>query len=97
VAPRYFHLFGPLEPRLGGDEEVETEVRKWLRQQSKYFCAASFDALVKLWDKCISVGGRYVKKYIFFPNSNITCFTDSLVYGRIVTCDLGVAALASHR
>jgi hypothetical protein len=29
------------------DEEVETEVRKWLRQQSKYFYAAGFDALVK--------------------------------------------------
>jgi hypothetical protein len=28
-------------------EEVETEVRKWLRQQSNDFCAAGFDALVK--------------------------------------------------
>jgi hypothetical protein len=28
-------------------EEVETEMRKWLRQQSKYFYAAGFDALVK--------------------------------------------------
>jgi hypothetical protein len=35
----------------------ETGVRKWLRQQSKYFYAAGFDALVKRWDKCISVGG----------------------------------------
>jgi hypothetical protein len=25
------------------DEEVKTEVRKWLRQQSKDFCAAGFD------------------------------------------------------
>jgi hypothetical protein len=38
------------------DEEVETEVRKWLRQQSKDLYAAGFDAQVKLWDKCISVG-----------------------------------------
>jgi hypothetical protein len=44
------------------DEEVETEVRKWLRQQSKDFHAAGFDALVKRWDKCINVGGRYVEK-----------------------------------
>jgi hypothetical protein len=50
------------------DEEVETEVRKWLRQQSKAYYAASFDALVKRWDKCISVGGGYV------PGSNTTCF-----------------------
>jgi hypothetical protein len=29
------------------DEEVETEVQKWLRQESKDFYAAGFDALVK--------------------------------------------------
>jgi hypothetical protein len=28
-------------------KEVETEVWKWLRQQSKDFCVAGFDALVK--------------------------------------------------
>jgi hypothetical protein len=44
------------------DEDVETEVRKWLRQQSKHFYAAGFDALVKRWDKCINVGGKYVEK-----------------------------------
>jgi hypothetical protein len=43
-----------------------TDVRKWLRQQSKDFYAAGFEALVKRWDKCISVGGGYVEKYIFF-------------------------------
>jgi hypothetical protein len=52
---------------LGGkgfadEEEVETEVRKWLRQQSKDFYAASFHALVKRWGKCINVGGGYVEK-----------------------------------
>jgi histone-lysine N-methyltransferase SETMAR len=50
-----FHLFGPRKEHLGGkrytdDEEVETELRKWLRQQSKDFCAAGVDALVKRWD-----------------------------------------------
>jgi hypothetical protein len=62
-----FHLFGPLKNNLSGkrfadDEEVETDVRKWLRQQSKYFCAAGFDTSVKRWDTCISVGGAYVEK-----------------------------------
>jgi hypothetical protein len=38
----------------------ETEMRKWLRQESKDFYAAGFDALVKRWDKCINVGGGYV-------------------------------------
>jgi hypothetical protein len=39
-----------------------TLLRLWLRQQSKDFYAAGFDALVKQWDKCIDVGGRYVEK-----------------------------------
>jgi hypothetical protein len=52
---------------LGGkcsadEEEVETEVRKWLRQQSQDFCAAGFDALVKRWDKCINVGGGHFER-----------------------------------
>jgi hypothetical protein len=40
----------------------ETEVRNWLRQQSKYFYAANFEALVKQWDKRINVVGGYVDK-----------------------------------
>jgi hypothetical protein len=36
--------------------ELKTEVRKWLRQQSKDFYATAFDTLVKRWDKCINVG-----------------------------------------
>jgi hypothetical protein len=40
LAPSDFYLFGPLQVRLDGicfadDKEVETEVRKGLRQQSK--------------------------------------------------------------
>jgi hypothetical protein len=52
--------------RFADDEEVETEVRKWLRQQSEDFCAAGFDTLIKRWDKCISVSGGYVEKCFFF-------------------------------
>jgi hypothetical protein len=54
-----FHFGGK---RVADDGEVETEVQTWLRQQSKDFYAAGFDALVNRWDKCINVGGRYVKK-----------------------------------
>jgi hypothetical protein len=80
LTPSDFHLFGPLKNLLGGkrfagDVEVETEVRKWLRQKSKYFYAASFDTLVKRWDKCINVGGGYVEKKMFFLGSRIACFT----------------------
>jgi hypothetical protein len=40
LTPSDFNLFGPLKNHLGGkrfadDEEVETEVRKWLRQRFK--------------------------------------------------------------
>jgi hypothetical protein len=63
-----------LDGKRCADDEVETEVRKWLRRQSKDFCAAGFDALVKRWDKSVSVGG-YVEKQMSFPGSNITCFT----------------------
>jgi hypothetical protein len=51
-------------------EEVQTEVRKWLRQ-SKGFYAAGFDALVKRLDKCINVGGGYVEKLLFSSGSNV--------------------------
>jgi hypothetical protein len=36
--------------------------REWLRQRSKDYYAAGFDALIKRWDKCITVDGEYVQK-----------------------------------
>jgi hypothetical protein len=54
-----FHLGGK---RFADDEKFETEVWKWLRQQSKDFYAAGFDALVKRRDKYINTGGGYVEK-----------------------------------
>jgi hypothetical protein len=57
------------------DEEVETEVRKWLRQQSKDFYSADFDAMAKRWDKCIIVGGGYVEeKNAFLSRSEYHMF-----------------------
>jgi hypothetical protein len=37
--------------RFADGEEVQSDVQKWLRHQPKDFYAASFDALVKRWDK----------------------------------------------
>jgi hypothetical protein len=37
--------------RFADDEEVETEVRKWLRQQSKDFCAAGFERTGKVMEQ----------------------------------------------
>jgi hypothetical protein len=51
LAPNDFHLFGPPKNHCSGkhfaadDEEVEMELWKWLRQQSKDFNAAGFSAL----------------------------------------------------
>jgi hypothetical protein len=41
---------------------MSDQVRKWLRQQPRDFCAAGFEALVKRWDKCNNVGGGYIEK-----------------------------------
>jgi hypothetical protein len=68
------------------DEEVETEVRKWLRQQPEDFCAAGFGALVKRVDKCISVGEGYVNKYIFSRGSNITFLRFISICARLSHC-----------
>jgi hypothetical protein len=54
------------DKRFADDEQVETEMRKWLRQQSKDFYDAGFDALVKRWDKYINVSGGYVENSMFF-------------------------------
>jgi hypothetical protein len=51
--------------RFADDEEVEKELLKRLRQQPKGFSAASFDALIKRWDKYINFGGGYVKTKVF--------------------------------
>jgi hypothetical protein len=57
--------------QLGGKrfvdvEDVETEVQKWLRQQSKDCYVVGFDALIKQWDMCINIGGGYIEKLYFF-------------------------------
>jgi hypothetical protein len=67
VVPRDFHLFCLLKNHLGDkyfadDKAAETEVRKWLRRQSKGFYAVSFNVMVKRQDKYINVGGGYVEK-----------------------------------
>jgi hypothetical protein len=44
------------------DEVGETEVRKWVKQQSKDFYISGFDAMVNRWDKYVKVGGGYFEK-----------------------------------
>jgi hypothetical protein len=74
-----FHLGGKC---FSEHEEVETEMRKWLRQLSKDFYAVGFDALVNRRDKCINVDGGYSEKYRVF------LFRISRVLGFISICDI---------
>jgi hypothetical protein len=63
LSPKEVHNW--VEKFFQGHSKVadnETEVRNWLRQQSKDLYAADVDALIKRWDKCINVGGGYVEK-----------------------------------
>jgi hypothetical protein len=53
---------------------IETEVRKRLGEQSKDFYVAGFGALLKRWDKCINVGGEYLKKTDVFPRFEYNIF-----------------------
>jgi hypothetical protein len=51
-----FHLRGK---RFVADEEVETRGAEVAETTVKRLC---FDALVKRWEMCISVGGGHVEK-----------------------------------
>jgi hypothetical protein len=55
------------DKRFADDEEVETEVRKWLRQHSKDFCAAGFDALVICREVNVFAGFEYQTCYVLYP------------------------------
>jgi hypothetical protein len=59
VVHNWIAKFPQRRSKVADDEQ---EVQNWLRQQSKDFYAAGFDALVKRWGKCINVGGGYVEK-----------------------------------
>jgi hypothetical protein len=74
LATSVFHLFDPLKNHLGGkrfvdDEEVETEVRKWLRQQRT---AKAMGQVYQCWWKIcreINVFSRfeYHMFYVLYP------------------------------
>jgi hypothetical protein len=63
LSRKAFHNWVEKHGRLfANNKKVETKVKKWLRQQSKDFCSAGFDAMVMQWGKCINVSGGYVEK-----------------------------------
>jgi hypothetical protein len=56
LAPSDFPLFGLLKSHLGGKHFADD--RGW----NSGVEVAKTTALIKWWDKCINVGGGYVKK-----------------------------------
>jgi hypothetical protein len=82
-----FHLFGPLKSHVGGkrfgdDEEVETEVRKWPRQQS----LTSILRVSTLWQS----GGTSVPKLVEDMSRNKCFFQVRILHvlRLIPICDL---------
>jgi hypothetical protein len=66
--------------RFDDDGEFETEVQKWLRQQSKDLYAAGFDALLKRRDKCVNVRAGYIEKYMLHSRVEYHIFYVSYPY-----------------
>jgi hypothetical protein len=69
LVPSDFHLVGTLKTTL----MANVSLMKMLKRRCgsgeatvKNFYAASFDALVERWDRCVNVNGGYVKKYVLF-------------------------------
>jgi hypothetical protein len=58
------------------------ELWKWLRQQSKDFYTAGFDAMVKLWTN-LSMLVDMSKNKCFSPDSPNTCFAFNIHLGPI--------------
>jgi hypothetical protein len=64
-----YHLFGPLKDAICGkrfedNEEVITEVKRWLRQRPAEWYREGIQALASRWCKAKDLEGDYVRKYV---------------------------------
>jgi transposase len=67
LAPSDYHLFGPLKDAIRGkrfedDEEVNTKVKRWLRQRPAEWYREDTQALASRWRKAKDLEGDYVEK-----------------------------------
>uniref|UniRef100_A0A3Q1F823 Tc1-like transposase DDE domain-containing protein n=1 Tax=Acanthochromis polyacanthus TaxID=80966 RepID=A0A3Q1F823_9TELE len=67
LAPSDFHLFPAMKLFLKGkcfpdDAALISEVTSWLEDQPGVFYKNSLQSCIKRWEKCITLGGSYVKK-----------------------------------
>jgi transposase len=69
LAPFEFHLFSPLKDAVPGkefedDEEVISEVKRWLRQRPAEWYREGIQALTSRWRKSIDLEGDYAEKQV---------------------------------
>jgi hypothetical protein len=67
LAPLDFHLFQKMKKHLRGqsfhsNEDVQNEVKKWLRAQDTFFFYEVLDKSIYRYDKCLNRLGDYVEK-----------------------------------
>jgi hypothetical protein len=66
LAPSDVHLFPKLKEFLGGtrfkSDEVKDAVKEWLNGLAAEVYDEGIQKLVTLYNKCLNVGGDYVKK-----------------------------------
>jgi hypothetical protein len=64
-----FHLFLHLKrflaaERFSSDDEVKTVVQHWVKTLAADFFDEEIQKLVPRYDRCLSLGGDYVEKYL---------------------------------
>jgi histone-lysine N-methyltransferase SETMAR len=67
LAPSNYHLFSPLKDEIRGkkfedDEEVISEVKRWLQQRLAEWHDEGIQALTSRWRRAIDSEGDYVEK-----------------------------------
>jgi hypothetical protein len=67
MAPSDYHLFSPLKDAIRGkkfkdDEEVISEVKRWLRQRPAEWYREGIQGVTSRWRKAIDLEGDCVEK-----------------------------------
>jgi histone-lysine N-methyltransferase SETMAR len=69
LTPSNYHLFSPFKDAIHGkkfvdDEDVISEVKRWLRQRLTEWYHEGIQALTSRWPKAIDLEGDYVEKQV---------------------------------
>jgi hypothetical protein len=83
--------------RFADDEEIETEVRKWLREQSKDFYAGGFQHSGKMMGQFYKCWWRIFREISVFPRFEFNMFFVLYPFVRLIisSCSLPVCPSGS--